>query len=262
MKSLTTKVAIAFATLMFGLIGLMAQDGAASPTPDSEAAAGLDLHAVAEVFKSSENLEKFEQSLNSHETGINNLDLNQDEQVDFIYVTEKVVDSTHLIVLQTQFGGDEVQDVATIAVERESGENYNLQLQGDPILYGADYYVVPASNNFGAWNVVRSLFRLNYHPYVSTYNYRALPSWWVARRPVLLSAYRARTGLLVGRRNFVASRTFTVKTLNRVSYHPRTSTLVTRRANVTRTTTTVGPKGATRTATTTRKAAPPKKVKH
>lgn len=255
MKNLMTKFAIAFATLALGLVGVAAQESAA-PT-DSDAAAGLDLHAVAEMFKTSESLEKFEQALNSHETGINNLDLNKDDQVDFIHVTEKVADGTHLIILQTQFGEDDVQDVATIAVERESGENYNLQVQGDPVLYGENYYVVPANHDFSAWNVVRSLFRPNYHPFVSAYNYRSFPSWWGVRHPVLLSAYRARTGLLVGRQNFVASRTFTVKTLNRVAYHPRASAAVARRTSTTRTTTVVGPKGGTKTTTTTRKRGRP-----
>lgn len=283
MKRLTIKFVIALATLTLGLVSVTAQDGATTVTAESEAAAaGLDLHAVAELFKTSENLEKFEQALNNPENGVNNLDLNKDDKVDFIRVTEKVADNTHLIILQAPLGEDDFQDVATIAVERDNGEKYNLQVQGDASLYGANYYVVPANNDFGGWNVVRWLFRPNYHPYVSTYSYRVLPVWWVARRPVLLSAYRTRTGLFVGRRNFVASRIVTVRTLNRVNYHPRTSTLVVRRPNVIHTTTTttvvkprtvvqthttettVRPRGVTQTTTTTttRKPAPPRRGKH
>lgn len=108
----------------------------------------LDLYAVAELFKDSENLEKFEQSLNDTKTGINNLDLNKDNQIDFVRVTEQMKDDTRLVILQSILGENDFQDVATIAVERESGEKYNLQIQGDAAIYGANYYVVPAKQQF------------------------------------------------------------------------------------------------------------------
>lgn len=250
MKNLMTKFVIAFAALTLSLVSVLAQDAVTVATPHSEAAAGLDLYAVAELFKSSENLEKFEQSLNDPQTGINNLDLDQNGQVDFIRVTEKTADDTHLIILQTPISESEFQDVATIAVERESGEKYNLHIQGDTVLYGANYYVVPANNNFGAWNVVRWIFRPNYYAYVSPYGYRVLPRWWAVRRPVALNVYRARTVVFVGRRNFVASKTVTVRTVSKINYHPRTSTVVTKRT----TTTTAAPGTVvhTRTETTTK----------
>ena len=250
MKSLMTKFVMAFATLTLGVVSALAQDAVTVVTPNSAAAAGLDLYAVAELFKNSETLEKFEQSLNDPQTGINNLDLDQNGQVDFIRVTEKTADDTHLILLQTAVSESEFQDVATIAVERESGEKYNLHIQGDTLLYGANYYVVPANNNFGAWNVVRWIFRPNYYAYVSPYGYRVLPRWWGVRRPVALSVYRTRTVVFVGRRNFVASRTVTVRTVNKINYHPRAATVVTRRT----TTTTAAPGTVvqTRTVTTTK----------
>lgn len=250
MKSLMTKFVITFATVTLSVVSVLAQHDATTPTPPAEAASGLDLYAVAELFKTSENLESFEQSLNHSETGINNLDLDQNGEVDFIRVTEKTADDTHLIILQTAISESELQDVATIAVERERGEKYNLQIQGDPELYGANYYVVPASNNFGAWNVVRGIFRPNYRAYVSPYGYRSLPRWWGVRHPVALNVYRARTVAFAGRRNFVASRTVTVRTVNKVNYHPRAATVVTKKT----TTTTVTPRTAvqTRTETTTK----------
>ena len=250
MKNLITKFVIAFAALTLGLVGVLAQDGATVVTPHSEAAAGLDLYAVAELFKTSETLEKFEESLNHSETGINNLDLDHNGEVDFIRVTETTAGDTHLIVLQAPLTDSESQDVATIAVDRESGEKYNLHIQGDTELYGANYYVVPANNNFSAWNVVRWIFRPNYRAYVSPYGYGSLPRWWGVRHPVALSAYRARTVVFVGRRNFVASKTVTVRTVNKINYHPRTSTIVTRRT--TTTTATPGTVVHTRTVTTTK----------
>jgi hypothetical protein len=267
MKKLLAGFAAVMLALMPGASAAAAsQEGAVTVTADSDAAAGLDLHAVAELFKDSENLEKFERALNNSDTGVNNLDVNGDGQVDFIRVTEKSAGDTRLVVLQAVLGEDDFQDVATIAVERE-GAGYNLHVQGEATIYGESVYVVPASRDFGAWNVVRWLFRPDYRPYVSFYTYRTLPAWWVARRPVAVAAYRARTTVFVGRRNFVASRTFTVKTVNRIAYHSRASALVVRRApaprvttNVlrpgpgpvvrTHTETTVRPGGATRTTTT------------
>jgi hypothetical protein len=255
MKSLITKLVITFATLTLGLVSVSAQDGATVVTGNSAAAAGLDLYAVAELFKASENLEKFEQSLNDPETGINNLDLDQNGQVDFIRVTEKVKDDTHLIILQAPVNESEFQDVATIAVDRASGEKYNLHIQGDTVLYGANYYVVPADNNFNAWNVVRWIFRPDYRAYVSPYSYTVLPRWWNVRHPIALNLYRTRTVTFVGRRNFVTSRVVTVRTVNKINYSPRASTIVTRKNNVIRTTTTTATPRAvvqTRAVTTTK----------
>lgn len=252
MKTLTTRFLVTLLTLTLTLgcvaVDVFAQDGA----HDSEAAEGLDLHAVAELFKDSESLESFEHALNDSEKGINNLDLNENDQVDFIRVTEQVADHTHLIVLQVPLGEDEFQDVATIAVEQEGAEKYNLQVQGDPGIYGPDYYIVPASANFATWGIVRGLYRPNYHPYLSPFGFRTLPRWWGVRRPLALDLYRARTGVFAGRRNFVASRTFTVRTLNKVNYHPRASALATRRTRITRTTTTKTNNGTKTTTTKTR----------
>jgi len=247
MKNLMNKFAITLVVLTFACVGIFAQKGSTTLPLDAEAA-GLNLYAVAELFKDSDNLEKFEQAINNSETGINNLDLNEDGEVDFVRVTETVADKTHLIVLQTALGEDDLQDVATVAVEQENGTNYNLQLQGDPEIYGDDYYVVPAENNFSGWKVVRWLFRPNYRPYVSPFGYKNRPRWWGVRRPVAASVYRTRAGLFTGRRNFAASRTVRVKTIAKVNYRPRTSTLV-KKTRVTRTTT--NPRNGNQTTTTT-----------
>lgn len=254
MRTSMQKLLLVFVTLTFGVAGVHAQDGATVVAANSEAAAGLDLYAVAELFKNSETLEKFEQSLNDPKTGINNLDLDQNGEVDFLRVTEKTAGDTHLIILQTPINESDFQDVATIAVDRESGERYNLHIQGDAGLYGANYYVVPVSNNFGAWNVVRWIFRPNYLAYVSPYGYTVLPRWWNVRHPIASSLYRNRTAVFVGKRNFVASRVVAVRTVNKINYHPRSATVVTKTTNVTRATTAAKPGSVvqTRTVTTTK----------
>jgi hypothetical protein len=243
MKNLMAKFVITLATMTLGLVSVPAQDGALVSTHNSEAAEHLNLHAVAEVFKDSEHLENFEHSLNNPETGINNLDLNDDDQVDFIRVVEHVADNTHLVVLQVPLGEDEFQDVATIAVEQEGMKKYNLQIQGDEGLYGPNYYVIASPADLGTWAVVRGLFRPNRQPYRSPFGFRTLPRWWGVRHPVALNIYRTRTVAFVGRRNFVATKTVRVRTVGKVNYRPRTSTLVIRKTNVSRPMTTIAKPG-------------------
>ena len=52
------------------------------------AAEGLNLKAVGELLKKANDAETFEKLLNSKDEGINNLDLNEDGKVDYIFVTE------------------------------------------------------------------------------------------------------------------------------------------------------------------------------
>ncbi len=230
MKNILIKFGIVCCLMMISIFGISVQS--VSAFSDSDASQGLDLSAVAELFKDSDDVEKFEKSLNSSDNGINNLDLDNDDKVDFISVSEQSKDDTRLIVLQTPLGENDFQDVATIAVERETSGNYNLQVQGDSTIYGANYYIVPANNNFSAWNIIRRIFTPNYRPYVSVYTYRTLPNWWNVRRPVTIAVYRTRTGIFAGRRNFVASKTVTVKTIHKVKYTPRSSVLVTKKTKV------------------------------
>ena len=237
MKNLILKFVVTIVVSMLGIGSVSAHNTSKTSNP----AAGLDLYAVAEVFKVSENIAKFEEALNAPDSEINNLDLNENGEIDFIRTTEQVKDDTHLIVLQVPLGENDFQDVATIAVERESGDKYNLQIQGETTIYGENYYVVPANNNFSLWNVVRSIFSPNYRPYISSYNYRVLPNWWKIRHPVAVNLYQTRVGVFANRRNFVATKTVTVKSIAKVNYRPRTSTIVTRKATVTKTNTTVRP---------------------
>lgn len=187
---------------------------------------GLDLNAAAELLTEASNLEFYEKSLNDPEIGINNLDLDEDDEVDYIRVEEKIVDDTHFVVLQTQLAENEFQDVATIAIEKEAEEIYNMQIQGDPVFYGENYYIVPTSVNIGTWRIVRWIYRPDYRPYRSIFGWRVYPKWWRVRRPVTINVYRTRTVNFIGRKNFVASRTVKVKSVTKVNYRPRTSTLV------------------------------------
>ena len=213
-----------FIFLIFWVIRSQAQEGVTIITPTSEAADGLDLHAVAEVFKDSPNLEEFEKALNDPEEGINNLDLDGNGEVDFIRVVEKVTGETHVIILQALLGKDEIQDVATIEIEK-SGDDYNMQISGDELIYGRHYYIVPRPVHLNRWAIVGWMYRPAYRPYFSVYHFGVYPKWRRPFHPVTPTVYRNRTVKYVNRKGFTVIKTRRVK-VTTIKHQRRSSTIV------------------------------------
>ena len=205
---------------------VFAQENITIVAPTSEAAEGLDLYAVAEIFKDAENLEDFEKKVNDPELGINNLDLNEDGYVDYIRVVEQITDYTHLIILQVLLGEDEFQDVATIEIDKTEEENYNMQVHGNEVFYGDDYYVAPTYVHIYRWPIITWIYRPVYRPYRSVFYFGYYPHWWRPYRPVTYHVYHTRTVRYARRATFEVTRVSRVKTVHRVNYKPRTSKLV------------------------------------
>ncbi len=220
--------------LSAGVSPCPAQDDLTIVAPASEAAEGLDLEAVAGLFKDTKNLEEFEKALNDPETGVNNLDLNEDGEVDFIRVVEETADQTHVIILQVPLGKDDFQDVATIEVERNGDDEYNAQVRGAVVIYGENYYVAPVRIRVSVWPIISVLYRPGYRPYRSAYYHGYYPRWWKPFRPVKVTVYHNRT-VKFRSTSFKVTKTGRVKSVTRVRYRPRTSTLVKKRTTVTRT---------------------------
>ncbi|NVN93712.1 MAG: hypothetical protein HXX18_00370 [Bacteroidetes bacterium] len=109
----------------------------------------LNLYATLKLFQESETLELFEKNLNDQETRINNLDLNGDNQIDYIRVIDNVDNNVHLITLQVAINNTENQDVAVIVVQKDN-DRIHIQLIGDEALYGKDYIIEPniAADNY------------------------------------------------------------------------------------------------------------------
>lgn len=103
----------------------------------------LNLYAVMDLFQNSETLEGFERSLNDPERMINNLDLNGDNYVDYIMVTDYVDGDDHTIVMSVALSARETQDVAVFTVEKLRRGAVRIQLIGDEALYGKNYIVEP-----------------------------------------------------------------------------------------------------------------------
>jgi hypothetical protein len=225
--------------LLLNISAVIANNEVTIVAPSSSAAEGLDLMAVSEIFKETDNLEAFEKTINDPEVGINNLDLDNNGDVDYIRVVEEIVADTHVIILQAAIGVDEFQDVATIEVEK-SGEQYNMQIHGNEIIYGAHYYVAPVQVHVHTWPIISWIYRPVYRPYRSAYHFGFYPRWWKPYKPVHFNVYRTRTVRFTSRNTFAITKTRSIKPVTRVVYKPRTSTKVTRSLHVNKTTSATG----------------------
>lgn len=140
-----SKITLLLLSIFIAIANLNAQDKA--ETEENAELLGLpgdnlDLYATLDLFQKSKTIEEFEASLNDEKTGINNLDLNLDGDVDFIKVVTQQDDDDFAFVLQVDVLEEETQDVAVILVSKEE-DNTSIQMVGDEELYGKDYVIEP-----------------------------------------------------------------------------------------------------------------------
>jgi hypothetical protein len=185
-----TLASISLCFVLFGSQAVAAQEVTAVSGPGED----LDLYGVIELFKESESVEEFEQKLNDPDVGVNNLDLNEDGEVDFIRVMEYAEGDAHVFVLQASLGEDDYRDVARVLVEKVEGDEVVAEVQGDESLYGEAYVIRPTTV------IVVSSFRflpIIFGParpiYRSPWGWRRRPPWWRPIRPVPRATYRSRT---------------------------------------------------------------------
>ena len=162
----------------------------------------LNLYAVMNLFQESETLEAFERSLNDKENTINNLDLNGDNFVDYITVSDYVDDNVHNIVLRASLDSKEQQDIAVFVVEKLGNDAVQIQLIGDEALYGPNYIVEPiyaetpnpgysgnaiVSNStyyaVATWPVVSYIYHPRYRVWRSSWYWGYYPSYWTSWSP-------------------------------------------------------------------------------
>lgn len=84
----------------------------------------LDLNAVSQIYEESINLADFEQRLNYPSDRISNLDLNNDNKVDYLRVSEKNVNNIKIILIQAEVDSNIYEDVATINIVLKSKPIY------------------------------------------------------------------------------------------------------------------------------------------
>ena len=174
----------------------------------------FSLEGALEMFKTSQSLEEFEAKINNEDNSVNNLDLNEDGEVDYIRVIDNISEDgkDHAIVLQVPVNEDESQDIAVIAIEKVGDEDAALQIIGDELLYGADHIVEPYETegemegngpaatmefrvirvNVWGWAPVRFIYGPTYVRYVSPWRWRVYPRAWRPWRPVSVTVFRPR----------------------------------------------------------------------
>ncbi|MBX2874322.1 MAG: hypothetical protein KTR30_19535 [Saprospiraceae bacterium] len=232
----------------------------------------FSLEGALSLFKAAKSMEDFEKALNKESNQVNNLDLNEDGDIDYIRVIDHMDGDAHAIVLQVPVSETESQDLAVIEIEKTGAENAILQIIGDEEVFGESKIVEPfdveADDSQGRgpgdiiafkrvvvnvwfWPSVRFVYGPRYRVWVSPFSWRVYPRGWRPRRPRPFSTFYV--GLRPYRTSFRVVNTHRVVRAHNV-YVPRrrTSTTVVRKTTVVR-----NSKGGTavrRTTTTTRKA--------
>lgn len=161
----------------------------------------FSLAGALELFKQAESPEDFEKKLNTESNYVNNLDLNEDGDIDYIRVVDNMDGDLHAIVLQVPVNESESQDVAVIEIEKTGDEEAMLQIIGDEMLYGENHIVEPYELeadddgrgpsvtmvrlvvNVWGWPSVRFVYRPGYRVWVSPYRWMHYPRWWKPWRP-------------------------------------------------------------------------------
>lgn len=164
------------------------QDRTTVTANSNEISDNLDLRAVAHVFGESENLEDFERRLNDPSLKISNLDLNYDNQVDYMRVIESVEDYTHLIIIQAVIGRDSFQDIATLEVEKDRrNRTIQVQIVGNTFIYGSNYIYEPVY--YHAPVIYRHFWVPNYVVYYSPWAWSFYPTYYYAWNPWPIYTY-------------------------------------------------------------------------
>jgi hypothetical protein len=126
-----TKLLLLTALATIFVTQIQAQNRTSVNALNSEISDNLDLRAVASIFGDSRNLQDFERRLNDPKIQISNLDLNNDDEVDYLRVIETVEKYTHVIIIQAVLDRDVYQDIATIDVEKDRNNQVHVQVVGD-----------------------------------------------------------------------------------------------------------------------------------
>ncbi len=189
--------------LLFVLMSnlLMAQDKTTVRANSIDISDNLDLRAVATLFGESSDLNDFERRLNDPEIQISNLDLNNDNMIDYLRVIEHYEGNTHLIIVQAVLGKDIFQDVATIEVEKNTrNRTVQVQIVGDTFLYGNNYIYEPV---YHVQPVIFTHFWAPvYNIWYSPWHWNYYPVFFNPWTPFPIYTYRSRVFGFIGVNNY------------------------------------------------------------
>lgn len=163
----------------------------------------FSLEGALELFKKAASPEDFEKALNTEDKIVNNLDLNEDGDIDYIRVIDNAEEDVHALVLQAIISDKESQDIAVIEIEKTGAQSAILQIIGDEDIFGealivepfeeegdsgghgssmTDDYVKVVVNVYG-WTSVRFIYAPTYRAWRSPFYWGYYPRWWRPWRP-------------------------------------------------------------------------------
>lgn len=182
------------------LIGLTSVYGQSSQQSNDAQVPGdnFSLEGALELFKKSTSPEEFERLLNSPDTKVNNLDLNNDGNIDYIKVIDNNQSNVHTFILQDVISNTESQDVAVIELQKQADGKATLQITGNADVYGVETIIEPSSEvqvnagtstartvvNVWSWPVVQYVYGPYYNPWISPWSWAYYPMWWRPWAPI------------------------------------------------------------------------------
>jgi len=167
---------------------------------------GLDLATIGSLLKKAENATELERLLNDPATGVNNLDLNEDGKVDYVKVTEYGNDKSKGFSLTVEPIAGEVQEIATINIEKSGDDKAEVEVRGNEQIYGQNHY---HHSSFGMTDMLFMYWLFRPHPmYMSPWGYGRYPGSYRAHNTVSQRDYKNRT---TGRRDLQKSSSSRIK---------------------------------------------------
>lgn len=202
-----------YVVTLFALLGFMTALGQEKDNPEF-VGENFSLEGALSMFKKANSIEEFESLINDEKNDVNNLDLNNDETIDYVTVEDIVEGDKHVLVLSALVGDNEKQDVATIVIEKTGNEEAQLQIFGDEDLYAENTIAEPFDVNEKAiegkgpaivdilptriiinvwlWPSVRFVYAPGYRVWISPVRWALYPKWWKPWRPIRHSVFIGR----------------------------------------------------------------------
>lgn len=176
----------------------------------------FDLEALPGIIETVSTFEELEKAINTEKNQINNLDLDRNGEVDYITIKMEKDGDAYIAYLQVAFSETEIQDVASIQMEKQSSVTASFQIVGEESMYGKDYILEPegglvdisesTSTNEGGKGgpsfsyippppavritICVGVYRPGFRVWVSPYGFRVYPAWYRPWHPVARHHYR------------------------------------------------------------------------
>ncbi len=204
-------------------------------------AENFSLQGALVMFQKANSVEEFENLLNQEANNVNNLDLNNDGETDYISVNDIKNGNSHILVLRTFLSETESQDIATIAIEKTGNQEAQIQIEGDQALFADNTIFEPTENNGSMrasgkggpsanfhpiggfvnvwfWPSIQFLYSPSYVVYASPFRWHYYPRWYRSWNP-----YRANVfyGRCAPHRTFFVSSPNRRIVVTRNFYNPR-----------------------------------------